>query len=154
MGRVRDCGGNRHATKRSRKVLSTATRGGGWVAKVGRRPGVRLKWPRSRRSDKIYTLSPQSINIVISIRGHGGIRTHNENFCYKVINYAVRIVNYTAKVIPTRWRRWLQFFGIKNKSPFLRSVLFSTPQLWRNKLIVLSVPRCFWSRGCKSRISE
>ena len=62
-------------------------------AKVGRRPGVRLKWTRLRRSDKIYTLSLQSITIVISIRGHGGIRTHNENVCYKVINYAVRIVS-------------------------------------------------------------
>ena len=43
MGRLRDCWGNRHATRIRREVLSTATRGGGWVAKVGRRPGVRLK---------------------------------------------------------------------------------------------------------------
>ena len=43
MGRVRDCRGNRHATRIKRRVRSTATRGGGRVAKVGRRPGVRLK---------------------------------------------------------------------------------------------------------------
>ena len=26
-----------------------------------------------------------------NVRGNGGIRTHNENFCHELINYAVRI---------------------------------------------------------------
>ena len=29
-----------------------------------------------------------------NVRGNGGIRTHNENFCHELINYAVRIVYY------------------------------------------------------------
>ena len=64
----------------------------GTVAKVGGRPEVRLKYPRFRRGDKIYTLKPQTINTAISMRGNGGIRTRNENFCHELINYAVRIV--------------------------------------------------------------
>ena len=93
MGRVRDCCGNRHATRIRRKLLTTAIRGGERVTKVGRRHGLRLKWPRFWRGDKRYTLRPQSINTALSIRRHGGIRTHNENFCHELINYAVRIVS-------------------------------------------------------------
>ena len=44
-----------------------------------------------RQGDKIYTLRQQSINTTISMRRNGGIRTHNENFCHELINYAVRI---------------------------------------------------------------
>ena len=40
----------------------------------------------------MYTLRPQSINTAVGMRGNGGIRTHNENFCHELINYAVRIV--------------------------------------------------------------
>ena len=64
----------------------------GTGAKIGRRPGVRLKYPPFMRGDKIYTLKPQTINTAISMRGNGGIRTRNENFCHELINYAVRIV--------------------------------------------------------------
>ena len=105
MGRVWDCWGNRHATRIRRKVQSTATMGGGRVTKVGHRPGVRLKWPRFRWGNKLYTLRPQSINPAISIRGQGGIRMHNENFCHVLINYAVRIVNnlYCTKLLLNTW---------------------------------------------------
>ena len=58
----------------------------GTEAKAGRRPGVPF-----RQGDKIYTPRPQSINTAISVRGNGGIATHNENFCHELINYAVRI---------------------------------------------------------------
>ena len=92
MGRVRDCRGNRHATRIIRGMLSTATRGGGWVAKFGHRPGVRLKRPRFKRGGEIYTLRPQSITIAAGMRGNGGIQTHYEKLCYELINYAVRIV--------------------------------------------------------------
>ena len=73
-------------------MLSTATRGGGWVAKFGHRPGVRLKRPRFKRGGEIYTLRPQSITIAAGVRGNGGIQTHYEKLCYELINYAVRIV--------------------------------------------------------------
>ena len=91
MGRVRDCWENSHATRIRHEVLSTATRGGGWVTKVGCRPGVRLKLPRFRRSNKIHTLRSQSINTAINMRGNGGIRARNENCCHELIYYAERI---------------------------------------------------------------
>ena len=73
-------------------MLSTATRGGGWVAKFGHRPGVRLKRPHFKQGGEIYTLRPQSITIAAGMRGNGEIRTHNEKLCYEPINYVVRIV--------------------------------------------------------------
>ena len=80
-------------------MLSTATRGGGWVAKFGHRPGVRLKGPRFKRGGEIYTLRPQSITIAAGMRGNGGIRTHYEKLCYELINYAVRILYYLGLIL-------------------------------------------------------
>ena len=61
----------------------------------------RENWPSSRSTVKISTFHAGRQNIysktanhntAISMRGNGGIRTRNENFCHELINNAVRIV--------------------------------------------------------------
>ena len=72
--------------------LSTATRGGGRVAKTDRGPGVPII-KMTRHHGHIYSRGAQCITTYTSMRTFDGISTdYIKKNCGELINYAVRIL--------------------------------------------------------------